>query len=404
MSYADSLLGNKSLKVNFRSLVSESVHEGCDVVLPRESVRSVHDKMANTLVGYFLGDRVAYPVVDYYVRNNWKKYGIQKSMMNAKGFFFFKFADEAGMMKVMQDGPWIIRSQPMFLDIWSPSAKLEKKEVKKVQIWVKIHDVPIAAYTEDGLSMIATTIGVPKALDSYTTSMCMDMWGRSSYARALIEVSADKSLREEITMAIPDMEGDGFSKETMSVEYEWYPLRCAHCSVFGHSDDTCPFQAVRQGNARNMDMGGKQHNQGRRPGKHPVTDEEGYTGVHSKKVARQTGFPVSKPKPKFEYRPVVGKKKEEPANRASASSSRSNNPFDVLNELPTNDEEGVENLESAKQDEMPTSAKNDEDDVEVVDDFSEMHGYDMDGFLRQGTIKFDTKKGASTPSSSVTHG
>ncbi|XP_022014985.1 uncharacterized protein LOC110914504 [Helianthus annuus] len=225
--------------------------------------------MANTLYGYFLEDRVAYPVVEYFVRNNWKKYGIQKSMMNDNGFFFFKFSDEAGLLNVLKDGPWIIRSQPLFLNVWSPTTKLEKKGVKKVQIWVKIHDVPIAAYTEDGLSLIATTIGEPKALDSYTSAMCTDMWGRSSYARALVEVSADKQLREEIKLAVPDLEGEGFVKESLSVEYEWNPLRCAHCCVFGHSDDHCPYQPKIQINAHNASKNGKK----------PVVDEEGVNEV-----------------------------------------------------------------------------------------------------------------------------
>ncbi|KAF5789077.1 hypothetical protein HanRHA438_Chr09g0377681 [Helianthus annuus] len=60
MSYADSVLAAKSVKVNFRTLASLITHEGCDVVLPRDSVRTVQDKLANTLYGYILGDRVAY--------------------------------------------------------------------------------------------------------------------------------------------------------------------------------------------------------------------------------------------------------------------------------------------------------------------------------------------------------
>ncbi|XP_022040984.1 uncharacterized protein LOC110943550 [Helianthus annuus] len=383
-SYADSLFTNKSSKLNFRALASESVHEGCDVVLPKESVRVVRDKMANTLYGYFLGDRVAYPVVDYFVRNNWKKYGVQKSMMNANGFFFFKFADEASMLNVLKDGPWIIRSQPLFLDIWSPTSKLEKKEVKKVQIWVKIHDVPIAAYTEDGLSMIATTIGEPKLLDSYTSTMCMDMWGRSSYARALIEVSADKCLREKVTLAIPEPEGEGFIKESMSVEYEWSPLRCGHCCVFGHSDEACPNQPKQQGNIRNDN----------RAGKKPVIDEEGYTGVHGKKTAKKTGFPVNKPKPKFEYRPVVSKKNHVPGSGSSESNFQSTNPFDVLNNLSGNEEEAGS---------KPAEVHVVDDEAEVEDEFEKRDEYELDDFWCQGTLKNDNKKGASTPSSSGYH-
>ncbi|XP_021979838.1 uncharacterized protein LOC110875957 [Helianthus annuus] len=364
-SYAESLSASKSTKLNFRSLVSEQAHDGCDVVLPKDSVRLVQDKLANTLYGYFLGDRVAFPVVDYFVRNNWKKYGVQKAMMNDNGFFFFKFSDEAGMMNVLKDGPWIIRSQPFFLNIWSPTTKLEKKGVKNVQVWVKIHDVPIAAYTEDGLSMIATTIGVPKALDSYTSSMCMDMWGRSSYARALIEISADKKLREKITLTIPEPEGEGFIKETMSVEFEWVPLRCGLCCVFGHSDDSCPHHPKVQSVARNNS----------RAGKKPVVDDDGYTGVHGKKVARKAAFPINKPKPKFEYRPVVSNKSQDGASGSSASASRfqSTNPFDALNDPNVAEVDGNKSGEGRGGD--------GEDEVEEV--FNEADGYGMDAGLNR---------------------
>ncbi|XP_022042290.1 uncharacterized protein LOC110944955 [Helianthus annuus] len=306
-SYVDSVLAAKSVKVNFRTLASPVTYEGCDVVLPRDSVRAVQEKLSNTLYGYFLGDRVAYPVVDYFVRNHWKRFGLQKSMMNANGFFFFKFADEAGMLNVLKEGPWIIRSQPMFLNIWSPTSKLEKKEVKKLQVWVKVHDVPIAAYTEDGLSMIATAIGEPKILDSYTSSMCTDTWGRSSYARALVEISAESGFKEEIVIAVPELEGEGFSKVKLSVEYEWSPLRCAHCKVFGHSDDTCPRQTRRAPKGPVTNQKKQEGNNTRNQVKQPVVDKEGFMDVDRKKAARKAGFPVNKQKWKFEYRPIGSK-------------------------------------------------------------------------------------------------
>nr|GFA02675.1 hypothetical protein [Tanacetum cinerariifolium] len=61
-------------------------------------------------------------------------------------------------------------------------------------------------------------------------------------ARALIEVSADKELKHEVTMAVPNIVGNEISHtfETIIVEYEWKPPLCLDCHVFGHSNDTCP--------------------------------------------------------------------------------------------------------------------------------------------------------------------
>ena len=72
-----------------------------DLSVPMKVVEEVNSRFDNTLYGYFLGKRIAFPVVDYYVRNAWAKYGIQKVMMNAKGFFFFQFTSQKGVEDVL---------------------------------------------------------------------------------------------------------------------------------------------------------------------------------------------------------------------------------------------------------------------------------------------------------------
>lgn len=89
------------------------------------------------------------------------------------------------MMDALQGGPWIIRSKPLFLNIWTSSTMLKKEDLKEIHVWVKLHDVPLVAYTDEGLSMIASKIGKPKMLDTYTTAMCIDAWGRSSFLEHL---------------------------------------------------------------------------------------------------------------------------------------------------------------------------------------------------------------------------
>nr|GEU87517.1 hypothetical protein [Tanacetum cinerariifolium] len=59
-----------------------------------------------------------------------------------------------------------------------------------------------------GLSLIATQIGNPIMLDAFTSAMCVEAWGQISFARALIEVSANKELKPEVTMSIPKGEDE----------------------------------------------------------------------------------------------------------------------------------------------------------------------------------------------------
>nr|GEY70826.1 hypothetical protein [Tanacetum cinerariifolium] len=93
---------------------------------------------------------------------------------------------------------------------------------------------------EDGLSVIATKLGTPLMLDSYTYDMCMQSWGRSSYARVMIELRADVELKDNIVVAMPKITKVGHYTCNVRVEYEWKPSRCSSYKVFGHAHEECP--------------------------------------------------------------------------------------------------------------------------------------------------------------------
>ncbi|GJU75277.1 hypothetical protein Tco_1272347 [Tanacetum coccineum] len=81
-------------------------------------------------------------------------------------------------------------------------------------------------------------------LDGFSCAMCSELWGRIGYARALIEVSAEKELKKEVVMAVPVVDGDGHTLEKMIVEYEWTPPQSMDCKVFGHNTKECPKRVV----------------------------------------------------------------------------------------------------------------------------------------------------------------
>ncbi|GJT82795.1 hypothetical protein Tco_1057137 [Tanacetum coccineum] len=86
------------------------------------------------------------------------KYGLTRIMMNSKGFFFFKFKSSKGLDDNMENGPWMIRNSPIILKKWSMDTRLCKEELTRILVWVKIHDVPIQVFSEDGLSIIASQL------------------------------------------------------------------------------------------------------------------------------------------------------------------------------------------------------------------------------------------------------
>ncbi|GJZ73647.1 hypothetical protein Tco_0637793 [Tanacetum coccineum] len=63
---------------------------------------------------------------------------------------------------------------------------------------------------------------------------------RSSFAQCLIEINADNVLPASLTIGVPLIEGEGYTIETVTTEYEWKPPRCDLRKIFGHVHDHCP--------------------------------------------------------------------------------------------------------------------------------------------------------------------
>ncbi|GJY62492.1 zinc knuckle CX2CX4HX4C containing protein [Tanacetum coccineum] len=197
---------------NFCTLVVDPVFDGVNVSIPRKVVKKEQ-----------LGETWAEKDYDEFQR-----------------LFFFKLDSRAGLEAVLEGGPWLIRKSLIILKKWTIDTRLLKEELTRIPIWVKLHDVPIQVFEEDGISLIATFIGKPVMLDSYTSSMCNESWGRSSFARCLTKVNSEADLVDVVTIGIPSLSRDGFTKETIRVEYEWRPPRCDICKIFGHVHDYCP--------------------------------------------------------------------------------------------------------------------------------------------------------------------
>ncbi|GJT32556.1 hypothetical protein Tco_0922975 [Tanacetum coccineum] len=207
-----------------------------DVATLLESIKAISERFFNTAYGFFLVKRVAYTVGANYVRNNWVKYGLVKPMLNSSNeLFFFQFSS---------------------LD----------EDVGNVSVWVKLYDVPVTAFSENGLSVIATKLDTHLMLDSYTSDICMQSWGRSSYARAIIELRADdkcpKNIGSDVAKNLKNPShapkgvpvGPKVQMEELQIQLVRRPIlvdlhcgirnqeekeQCTFCGKDGHNEDGC---------------------------------------------------------------------------------------------------------------------------------------------------------------------
>ncbi|GJU51655.1 hypothetical protein Tco_1221210 [Tanacetum coccineum] len=97
-SFANVVSASKpTSKLNFRTLFNEDKVEETDFVLPLAVVEVVKHKFDNTLVGFFVGQKVAFPLVKNYIMNTWSKFGVQKVMRDDEGVHYFMFDSTNGV-------------------------------------------------------------------------------------------------------------------------------------------------------------------------------------------------------------------------------------------------------------------------------------------------------------------
>ncbi|GJR70351.1 zinc knuckle CX2CX4HX4C containing protein [Tanacetum coccineum] len=148
--------------------------------------------------------------------------------------------------------------------------------------------------------------------------------GRSSFARCLIEVNSDSELVDVITIGVPSLMSEDFTKETIRVEYEWKPPRCDTCKIFGHTIDHCPLNV---GSATNVNTSNIVN-----PPMESVND--GFQKVTKKKKNRgksksAAGYKMVGPTMRYEPKAPKNDLKKIPPLSAASGSAHQNNTSNV---------------------------------------------------------------------------
>ncbi|KAL4587119.1 hypothetical protein LXL04_011769 [Taraxacum kok-saghyz] len=163
---------NTTINCNIKTITKDPKKKIGTVELPIPLLVRGSEPYQKTLIGCFIDRELAFPTVKYYVNRMWKPYGIEELMVNDEGYYFFRFSFEHGMMEVMDNRPWLINNVPIFVLHWKPGLVLSKPEISTVPVWVKVYNVPLEYWNEDGIALIANEIGKPIMMDKMTASMC----------------------------------------------------------------------------------------------------------------------------------------------------------------------------------------------------------------------------------------
>lgn len=101
----------------------------------------------------------------------------------------------------------------LILKQWHRMMKLSKEDKKSIPVWVKFYNIPLEYWDEDGLSRIASAVGVPLFMDQPTSS-----GSRISFARVCVNIQADSLFPDNFVIT------SGDESISIRVEYQGVPL------------------------------------------------------------------------------------------------------------------------------------------------------------------------------------
>ncbi|KAK8683648.1 hypothetical protein V6N13_039702 [Hibiscus sabdariffa] len=159
----------------------------------------------------------------------WGREGSVEIKFLAPSVYMVNFPSKHVRDWVLESGPWHIQQKAIVLRKWLPEMIPEVLCLDSAPIWVRLRHIPLEIYTQQGLGYLASALGKPLYSDKATI-----LKQSLEYAKICVEVSAKSSLPESILVDL----GEGHSIH-VSVELVWASPRCSHCSILGHSDETC---------------------------------------------------------------------------------------------------------------------------------------------------------------------
>ncbi|XP_020685527.1 uncharacterized protein LOC110101805 [Dendrobium catenatum] len=187
------------------------------------------------LVGYSIGRRPYYEALLGAIKKTWSLKGSMQLLSLSDGFFLLRFSTSEDYEMAWSKGVWFFLGRPFLLQKWSPKFRPKRENFTSIPIWVKILDLPLVCWNSEGISRIASKIGIPLAVDALTAQKT-----RLTFARVCIQVDASATFPEEIPISI---EEDVFS---LKIQYEWKPTICEHCKSLVHPSSACPTKPTEQ--------------------------------------------------------------------------------------------------------------------------------------------------------------
>ncbi|KAF6137402.1 hypothetical protein GIB67_036439 [Kingdonia uniflora] len=148
--------------------------------------------------------------------------------------YFFRFGNDEDRERVLEMGSFHLASRMFILRPWRPFIEFEPTEVSFIPIWVILKDVPDQFMNAKGIGLIASIVG---------KSLCLDRASEERKHKSFIRVCVEVEVSSLLPSSLPLLIDEKFTINVIA-EYNWVPVKCIDCNVFGHSPMACPIKAA----------------------------------------------------------------------------------------------------------------------------------------------------------------
>ena len=130
---------------------------------------------------------------------------------------------------IVNTGFFYFARKPLLVKPWNPELDLHTEQLTSLPIWVQFQGLDLKYWGMDSLGKIGSILGIPIKTDRYTMDKRF-----LRYARLLIDMPLNDPFPEFVEFV-----NDQDVLVRIPVHYEWKPLKCSHCHMYGHLEPEC---------------------------------------------------------------------------------------------------------------------------------------------------------------------
>ncbi|KAJ8419892.1 hypothetical protein Cgig2_017702 [Carnegiea gigantea] len=197
-------------------LVSEINGTKC-AKLVKEDTEGAVAYWQNAVICCVLGVDPRYEVIAGYV------------LLIKKGLYLVRFIEHQHALIVAQKGVYHFDQKPFIVKAWNLETEINIDVISLLLIWIQLPKLDVKYWGMQSLSKIGSMVGIPLKTDKYTKEKSM-----LKYARLLVEMPSVGQFLDYI-----EFTNEKSALIRQKVNYEWLPLKCSHCKMFGHTQENC---------------------------------------------------------------------------------------------------------------------------------------------------------------------